>query len=97
MSKENKNANSNQKLLETFFDVFDNFLGSVREPLMLLDSKLNVVKGNQTFYNTFNVKSENTVGTLIYDLGNRQWDIPKLRELLENILPRQSILNDFEV
>jgi transcriptional regulator with GAF, ATPase, and Fis domain len=97
MSKENKNANSNQKLLETFFDVFDNFLGSVREPLMLLDSKLNVVKANQTFYNTFNVKSENTVGTLIYDLGNRQWDIPKLRELLENILPRQSILNDFEV
>jgi len=94
MSKEIKNANSNQKLLETFFD---NFLGSVREPLMLLDSNLNVVKANQNFYNTFNVNSEDTIGTLIYNLGNGQWDMPKLRELLEKILPQHSFLNDFEV
>jgi formate hydrogenlyase transcriptional activator len=97
MPKENKNTDSNQKALQTFIEIFDNILGSVREPLMLLDSKLNVVKANQTFYKTFNVDPDNTVGTLVYNLGNGQWDIPKLRKLLENILPQQSILNDFEV
>ena len=97
MLKENKNTDSNQKALQTFIEIFDNLLGSVREPLMLLDSKLNVVKANQTFYKTFNVNPDNTIGTLIYNLGNGQWDIPKLRKLLENILPQQSILNDFEV
>jgi hypothetical protein len=47
---------------------------------------------------SFNVKPDETEGVLIYDLGNRQWDIPKLRELLEDILPRNSAsFNDFEV
>jgi len=78
-------------------DIFNNILGSVREPLMLLDSDLKVVTANHSFYNTFNVKPDETEGRLIYDLGNRQWDIPKLRELLEDILPENSAFNDFEV
>lgn len=76
---------------------FNNILGSVREPLMVLDSDLNVVTANPSFYHTFNAAPEQTEGLLIYDLGNRQWDIPKLRELLEEILPQNSIFNDFEV
>ncbi|MEE4600105.1 MAG: sigma 54-interacting transcriptional regulator, partial [Desulfobacteraceae bacterium] len=55
------------------------------------------VKANHSFYKTFNVKPDETEGILIYDLGNRQWDIPKLRELLEDILPQNTIFNDFEV
>jgi chemotaxis protein methyltransferase CheR len=46
---------------------------------------------------TFSAKPEETEGVLIYDLGNGQWDIPKLRELLENILPKNTVFNDFEV
>lgn len=76
---------------------FDNFLNSVREPLMVLDSDLKVVKANHAFYRTFNVGPDETEGVLIYDLGDRQWDIPKLRELLEDILPQNSTFNDFEV
>ena len=64
---------------------------------MVLDSALRVVKANQSFYQTFQVNPEETEGVTIYELGNRQWDIPKLRELLENILPQNSVLNDFEV
>jgi chemotaxis protein methyltransferase CheR len=56
-----------------------------------------VVKANQSFYQAFQVKPKETEGVTIYELGNRQWDIPRLRELLENILPQHSILNDFEV
>jgi len=83
--------------LQAFIEIFDTVLGSVREPLVLLDSDLKVVKANHSFYRTFKVKPEKTEGVLIYDLGNRQWDIPKLRELLEDILPQNSTFNDFEV
>ncbi|MBN1833166.1 MAG: sigma 54-interacting transcriptional regulator [Deltaproteobacteria bacterium] len=84
-------------MLQAFIRGFDDILGSVREPLVVLDSDLKVVKANHSFYQTFRVKPEGTEGMLIYDLGNRQWDIPKLRELLENILPQNSTFNDFEV
>jgi len=84
-------------MLKIVTKIFNNILSSVREPLVLLDSKLKVVKANHSFYKTFNVKPDETEGILIYDLGNRQWDIPKLRELLEDILPQNTIFNDFEV
>jgi transcriptional regulator with GAF, ATPase, and Fis domain len=86
-----------KRKLQAFIEIFDNVLGSVREPLVVLDSDLKVLKANHSFYRTFKVKPEETEGILIYDLGNRQWDIPKLRELLEDILPQNSTFNDFEV
>ena len=82
---------------KTFQEIFNRILGSIREPLVVLDSDLKVAKANQSFYRTFNVKPEHTEGVLIYDLGNRQWDIPKLKELLEEILPQNKSFNDFEV
>ncbi|MFZ5571755.1 MAG: sigma-54 interaction domain-containing protein [Thermodesulfobacteriota bacterium] len=82
---------------KVFLHIFDTILGSVREPLVVLDSDLKVVRANDAFYQTFHVKPEKTEGKIIYDLGNRQWDIPKLRELLENILPQNTKFNDFEV
>jgi len=84
-------------MAEAFMEIFDSIRGSIREPLMVLDSDLKVVKANHSFYRTFNANPEQTEGMLIYDLGNGQWDIPKLKELLEGILPQNSILNDFEV
>ena len=82
---------------QSFAEVFHDVLESIREPILVLDSTLQVVRANQSFYHTFQVKPEETEGVTIYELGNRQWDIPRLRELLENILPQHSILNDFEV
>ena len=84
-------------MFQNVMDIFNDILSSVREPLVVLDSDLKVVKANHSFYETFKVKPAETEGFLIYDLGNRQWDIPKLRELLEDILPQNSIFNDFEV
>jgi len=86
-----------KRKLQAFIEIFDNILGSVREPLVVLDSDLKIVKANHSFYRTFKVKPEGTEGILIYDLGNRQWDIPKLKELLEDILPEDTVFNDFEV
>ena len=97
MKQKIKNSEFENGEFKTFIEVFDNFLGSVRESLVVLDSDLKIVKANYSFYQTFNVKPGETEGTLIYDLGNRQWDIPKLRELLEDILPENTVFNDFEV
>jgi two-component system CheB/CheR fusion protein len=69
----------------------------VREPLIVLDEDLRVVTASRSFYDFFKVNPEETVGKLIYTLGNKQWDIPKLRELLENILPNQATFDDYEV
>jgi formate hydrogenlyase transcriptional activator len=81
---------------KSFLEIFNNILGSIREPLVVLDADLKIVKANHSFYKTFNIKPDETEGALIYDLGDRQWDIPKLKELLEDILPQNIIFSDFE-
>ena len=80
-----------------FIEVFDNILGSVREPLVVLDSEFKLVRANASFYRTFNVKPEAAEGISLYEIDNRLWDIPKLRELLEDILPGNTAFHDFEV
>jgi len=65
--------------------------------LLVLDQDLRVVNASKSFYEFFKVDKEETVGNLIYDLGNKRWDIPKLRELLETILPEQAVFNNYEV
>ena len=75
----------------------ESVINTVREPLISLDQDLRVVTVNRSFYDLFKVKPEETVGELIYDLGNKQWDIPKLRELLETILPQHTTFDNYEV
>jgi PAS domain S-box-containing protein len=70
---------------------------TVREPLLVLDADLRVRTANRSFYRTFGVSPQQTEGQLLYELGNRQWDIPRLRELLDDILPHDSTLTDFVV
>ena len=75
----------------------EDIINTVREPLIVLDQDLRVVKVSSSFYDFFKVIPEKTVGQLIYDLGDKQWDIPKLRELLEAILPEQATFDNYEV
>ncbi len=75
----------------------ESIIDTVREPLIVLDQELRVVSVSRSFYGVFKVKPEETVGQLIYDLGNKQWDIPKLRELLETILPQKAFFDNYEV
>ena len=75
----------------------ENIINTVREPLIVLDQDLRVVTASQSFYEFFKINPEDTVGRLVYDLGNKQWDIPKLRELLETILPKKTTFNNYEV
>ena len=78
-------------------DFAEAIVETVREPLVILNQNLTVMKANRAFYETFRATREQTENRLIYDLGNGQWSIPSLRELLENILPAHSTFRNFEV
>ena len=75
----------------------ENIINAVHEPLIVLGGDLRVISASRSFYEFFKVKPEETEKQLIYDLGNHQWDIPKLRELLEEIIPNNATFYDFEV
>ena len=75
----------------------ETILETVREHLVVLDGDLRVVSANRSFYQTFQASPEETEGHLIYELGNHQWDIPRLRVLLEEMLPKDTKVEDFEV
>ena len=75
----------------------ESIVGTVRESLVVLDADLRVISANRSFYETFKTKPGETAGQLFYDLGDRQWNIPKLRELLEEILPTGMTFDNFEV
>jgi two-component system CheB/CheR fusion protein len=67
------------------------------EPFLALDGELRVAKANEAFYEKFQATREQTEGRFIYDLGNRQWNIPRLRALLEEVLPEKKQIKDFAV
>src|SRR4051812_3291594 len=75
----------------------ESIVATVREPMLVLDARLRVQSANRSFYRTFQVDAAETEGRFIYDLGDGQWDIPALRKLLEEIVPRHSAFDDFEV
>ena len=84
-------------LVEEIQNYAQNIVDTVREPLLILDATLRVQSANRAFYQTFHVTPGETEGHLIYELGNGQWDIPDLRRLLEDIVPKSSVFDDFEL
>jgi signal transduction histidine kinase len=78
-------------------DLAEMVVDTVREGLLVLDLDLRVRAANGSFYEAFRVKPEETVGRLVYDLGNGQWDLLELRKLLEDILPHERAFDGYEV
>src|SRR5208283_866002 len=78
-------------------DYFKNIFNTVHEAILILDESLRVLFANRSFLTIFQVDSEETIGYLLYDLGNRQWNIPNLCVLLENILPKNTTVDNFEI
>lgn len=75
----------------------DSIVETIRESLLVLSADLKVLSANRSFYKTFRVKPEETDRQFIFDLGDRQWDIPDLRVLLEKLLRKNIMFDDFEV
>ncbi len=69
----------------------------MREPILILDKDFRVMAANEPFYQTFQVLPSDTEKKIVYQLGNGQWDIPALRKLLEDILPKNTFFKGFQV
>lgn len=97
MDREIKPSVTDKPRNHSLVDLFDPFLGLIREPLILLDVALRVVKANPSFYQTFKISSKKTEGIRIFDLDNHLWDIPQLRELLVKALDQNTEINPVEM
>jgi two-component system CheB/CheR fusion protein len=86
-----------QQALADARDFAQAIVATVREPLLVLSDSLHVVSANRSFCRVFETSPKETEGRLLYELGDGQWDIPRLRQLLGDILPEQTVLDDFEV
>lgn len=78
-------------------DFFRGIINTVIEPLLVLDAELRVVLANEPFFETFRVSPQETVNKFLYSLGNEQWNIPRLRNLLEEVLPKRQTVRNFIV
>jgi two-component system CheB/CheR fusion protein len=78
-------------------DYAEAIVGTIRQPVVILTPDLRVKTANRAFYKLFGVSAKETENEFIYDLGNRQWDIPKLRRLLDDVLSLNTQVVDFEV
>lgn len=78
-------------------ELAEGIVNTITEPLLVLDGALQVVSAIRSFFSHFRVTPDETVGRKIYDLGNGQWNIPSLRDLLENILPHDQVMENYRV
>ncbi len=76
---------------------FESIIGTVRQPLVVLDESLHLVLANKAFYETFRLRPRQVEGELIFDLGGGEWESPDLRLLLEQILPQQTTIEGFRI
>jgi len=83
--------------VRALLDYANSIIATLRDPFLVLDKNLSVVSANQAFYSTFRVIEKDTIGRVLTDLGNKQWNIPKLIYLLKEIIPEKKFFNDYEV
>ncbi|MBN1764527.1 MAG: PAS domain-containing protein [Sedimentisphaerales bacterium] len=95
-----QNISDRKKAEEAAIDAHiyaENIVNTVREPLLVLDGRLKVISASRSFYGFFQSDPKEILGRYLYELGNREWNIPRLRELLESVLPQQNKFEDFRV
>src|SRR5512139_2305941 len=78
-------------------DLAEAIVDAIREPLLVLDPDLRVIAASRSFYRTFAVTPKKTEGKLVFELGDGHWNIPGLRVLLEDIIPKRRTVEAYEV
>jgi two-component system, chemotaxis family, CheB/CheR fusion protein len=86
-----------ERVVEAARSFAASIVATIREPLLVLDEQLRVVSANQSFYRTFQVTAREVEQQLLYHLCAGAWNLPDLRHLLEEILPKRSVFQDFMV
>jgi PAS domain S-box-containing protein len=93
---ENKKQRDEPRI-EAFLGYANSIIDTLREPFLVLDKNLRVISTNQAFYSVFEVTEKETIGQPLPDLGNKQWDIPRLLQLLKEIIPEKKVVKNYEL
>ena len=83
--------------LEVARNTGEALMSTIRDPILLLDSDFRVRRANRAFAETFRIDAEEVAGRFIYEIGDKDWDLPELRRLLEEVLPQRKNFEGFEV
>jgi PAS domain S-box-containing protein len=86
-----------ERALDKSLAFADDIIATLREPFIVLDRHLRIKTANRAFYADFQVTPEDTENCLLFELGDGQWDIPRLRAVLGEVLSSKSPIRDFEV
>ncbi len=84
-------------LLTESYEYAEAIIATIHEPMLVINKSFHIKSANKSFYTKFQVNKEETEGQFLFDLGNKQWNIPKLRELLHDILSKNRSFKNFEV
>ena len=93
----NQELQTRNDLLDESYTYSEAITATIHEPMIVLDKNLCIKSANNSFYREFNIKEEEARGIQLFNIGNRIWNIPHLRKLLEEIIPRNSSFHDYEV
>jgi two-component system CheB/CheR fusion protein len=93
----NQELHSRIQQVEELYSYYEGILTTIHEPMLILDKNMRIKSVNSSFSKVFHVREEESVGISLYKLNNSQWNIPRLRELLEDIVPKNNRFHDFEV
>ncbi|MCW3072465.1 MAG: domain S-box protein [Bacteroidetes bacterium] len=93
----NRELKMHNELLEESYNYSQTIIATIHEPMLVLDSNLHVKSANKSFYKKFLVTQEETEGMPLFELGNKQWNIPKLHELLATLLSKNTQFENLEV
>ncbi|MCC6412788.1 MAG: PAS domain-containing protein [Saprospiraceae bacterium] len=97
LTSTNQELQIRNDLLNESYEFSAAIVSTMHEPMLVLDKGLRVKSANKAFYDKFKVTQDQTIGMLLYDLGNKQWNIPGLRKLLEDIIPKNAEFYNYEV
>lgn len=97
LTTSNQELNTRIQQIEELYTYYEGIIATVHEPMLILDKNIRIKSANKSFCKMFNVTEEDIIDISLYKLGNSQWNIPRLRELLEEIVPKNNPFHDFEV
>ncbi|MES2138529.1 MAG: CheR family methyltransferase [Bacteroidota bacterium] len=93
----NQELQMRNELLTESYNYSEAILVTIHEPMIILDKNVRVKSANKSFYDKFHLKEDTTEGVPLYELGNRQLNIPRLRKLIEDVYSKGKGFEDFEV
>jgi PAS domain S-box-containing protein len=70
---------------------------TIRDPLVVLGDDMTIVTASKAFLTIFGTTEVAAQGRCISELGQRQWDVPALRHLMEKVIPENKPIESFEI